>query len=285
MKIQRVGVVGCGLMGSGIVQVCAQSSYDVLVAENSPELLQKGLTTVNASLEKAVKKGSLKPAEKELVLAHVKGTTEIRDFQACDLVIEAVVENLDLKQSIFTKLDGVCPPDTILATNTSSLSVEEIMSVTKRPEKCLGLHFFNPVPSMKLMEVVKTTATSDSTMETGKEFGKSLGKTAVGVMDSPGFIVNRLMTPQILNAIRLVESGTAAKEDIDTAMNLGLNHPIGPLALADLIGLDTLLSIADSIYRKTGDKQYAAPDTLKKLVAEGNLGRKTGHGFYIYSKS
>ncbi len=282
MKIQQVGVIGCGLMGSGIAQVCAQSGYNVLVSENSPELLHKGLAAITASLEKAVKKDNIKQPGKEASLARIKGTTNIEDFHNCDLVIEAVVENLELKKDIFSKLDRICPPNTILATNTSSLSVEEITSVTKRPDKILGLHFFNPVPAMKLMEIIKTPVTSESTIETGKEFGQSLGKTVVVVKDSPGFIVNRLMTPQILNAIRMLESGIADREDIDMAMKLGLNHPVGPLALADLIGLDTLLNIADSIYRKLGEAQYEAPELLKKMIADGYLGRKTGRGFYIY---
>ena len=283
MKIQNVGVVGCGQMGGGIAQVCAQSGYTVLVSENSKELLQKGLAAITASLEKSVKKGIMPLEEKNLVLRRITGTTNAGDFYNCDLIIEAAIEDLELKKNIFSQLDSVCPSHTLLATNTSSLSVAEIAAATHRPDKVLGLHFFNPVPVLRLLEVIKTTGTSGTTLEAGIGFGKSLNKTIVVVADTPGFIVNRLMTPQILNAIRLVEAGTATSEDIDTAMTLGLNHPVGPLALADLIGLDTLLTIADSIFKKTGDSQYAAPDMLKKMVHAGNLGRKTGRGFYEYT--
>ena len=282
MKIQKVGIVGCGQMGGGIAQVCAQAGYTILVSESTRELLQKGLAGIAASLERSVKKQNITSQEKDAVLARITGTTDAADFHECDLVIEAVSEVLDLKKRLFTQLDRICPAHALLATNTSSLSVADIASATGRPDKVLGLHFFNPVPSLKLMEIVTAPTTSQATMQAGKGFAKTLGKTAVIVQDSPGFIVNRLMAPQILNAIRLVESGVAAKEDIDTAMMLGLNHPIGPLALADLIGLDTLLTIADSIYDKLGDSQYAAPETLKKLVAAGHLGRKTGSGFYEY---
>jgi 3-hydroxybutyryl-CoA dehydrogenase len=282
MIIQKVGVVGCGQMGGGITQISAQSGYQVLVSENNQALLQKGLANIAASLERSVSKQLITRPEKETILSRITGTTNTDDFRDCDLVIEAVVEELGTKKAIFSRLDRVCPPHTVLATNTSSLAVNEIAEATKRPDKVLGLHFFNPVPVLKLMEIISTTATSEGTLEAGKEFGKSLGKTIVIVQDTPGFIVNRLMTPQILNAIRLFESGTATKEDIDTAMNLGLNHPVGPFALADLIGLDTLLTIANSIYQKTRDEQYAAPDSLKKLVAAGHLGRKTGRGFYEY---
>jgi 3-hydroxybutyryl-CoA dehydrogenase len=282
MKIQKVGVVGCGQMGGGITQVCAQSGYAVLVSENNNDLLQKGLSNITASLERSVTKQFISRLEKETILTRITGTTNTDDFKDCDLIIEAVVEKLETKKSIFSRLDKVCPPHTVLATNTSSLPVSEIAAATKRPDKVLGLHFFNPVPVLKLMEIIKTATTCEDTIDTGKEFGKSLGKTVVIVQDTPGFIVNRLMTPQILNAIRIYESSIATKEDIDTAMNLGLNHPVGPFALADLIGLDTLLTIADSIYQKLGDKQYAAPELLRKLVSAGHLGRKTGRGFYEY---
>jgi 3-hydroxybutyryl-CoA dehydrogenase len=283
MNIRKVGVIGCGLMGSGIVQVCAQAGYSVLAAENNQDLLQKGLSAIKASLEKSVKKSVITQQEKELVLSRITGTTKIEDFHDRDLVIEAIVENLELKKKVFSKLDNVCPVHTILATNTSSLSVEEIAVATKRLDKVLGLHFFNPVPVLKLLEIIRTAATSEATVEAGRIFGKSLGKTAVSVKDTPGFIVNRLMTPQILNAVRMLESGIASKEDIDTAMNLGLNHPIGPLALADLIGLDTLMAIADSIYFKLKDIQYKSPESLIKLVHDGHLGRKTKQGFYNYT--
>jgi 3-hydroxybutyryl-CoA dehydrogenase len=282
MKIRKVGIIGCGQMGSGIAQVCARSGYTVLVSENGRELLKKGLANIATSLDREVRKHNISLQEKNTILARISGTTNNDEFRDCELTIEAVVEKLDLKKDIFLQLDNICSSEAILATNTSSFQVSEITEITKHPDRIVGLHFFNPVPVMKLIEMVKTPATSEITLKTAKQFGESLGKTVVVVHDSPGFIVNRLMTSQILNAILLLESGTATREDIDTAMSLGLNHPIGPLALADLIGLDTLFTIAENIYRKSGDERYAAPAMLKKLIAEGHLGRKTGHGFYHY---
>jgi 3-hydroxybutyryl-CoA dehydrogenase len=282
-EISKVGVIGCGQMGSGIAQVCAQSGYSVLVSEISEPLLNKGLAAVGASLDGAVKRGKLAASEKSRVLSRVRGTTDSRDFSDRDLVIEAAVEDLEVKKKVFASLDRICPAHAILATNTSCLSVTEMARATGRPDRVLGLHFFNPVPAMKLLEIVRTGATSEATLEVGKRFGGSLGKTIVVAADTPGFIVNRLMIPQILVAIEMAESGAVAnKEDIDTGMTLGLNHPLGPLALADLIGLDTLLSIANGIYDRLKDERYAAPPLLKKMVAEGNLGRKAGKGFYDY---
>ena len=282
MEIRKVGVVGCGQMGGGIAQVCAQSGYAVLVSEANDELLQKGLAAIKSSLDRGVQKEKITQQDRDAALSRIRGTINVREFGDCDLVIEAALENLELKKKIFGEMDKVCPGHTILATNTSCLSVIDIAAATKRPDKVMGMHFFNPAPTMKLLEIVRTTATSEETFETGRQFGRSLGKTVVIAQDSPGFIVNRLMTPQILNAIRMVEAGIATKEDIDTGMTLGLNYPMGPLALADLIGLDTLLSIANGIYDKLGDNQYAAPKLLKDMVANGRLGRKTGMGFYEY---
>jgi len=283
MEIKKVGVVGCGLMGRGIVQVCAQAGFPVVVSEVNDELLQKGLSAIEASLDRSVQKGKLTQQEKDATLSRIRGTTDIGEFGDCDLIIEAAAENLDLKKQIFRELDGICPAHTILATNTSSLPVSDIAASTKRPAKVLGMHFFNPVPVMKLLEMVRTEATSEETFSAAKYFGQSLDKTIVVAKDSPGFIVNRLLAPQILNAIQMLESGIATKEDIDTGMTLGLNYPMGPLTLADFIGLDTLLSIADSIYDKLRDAQYAAPALLKDMVANGHLGRKTGKGFYDYT--
>jgi len=276
-------VVGCGLMGRGIVQVCAQAGFPVVVSEVNDELLQKGLSAIEASLDRSVQKGKLTQQEKDATLSRIRGTTDIGEFSDCDLMIEAAAENLDLKKQIFRELDGICPAHTILTTNTSSLPVTDIAASTKRPAKVLGMHFFNPVPVMKLLEMVRTEATSEETFSAAKYFGQSLDKTIVVAKDSPGFIVNRLLAPQILNAIQMLESGIATKEDIDTGMTLGLNYPMGPLTLADFIGLDTLLSIADSIYDKLRDAQYAAPALLKNMVANGHLGRKTGKGFYDYT--
>ena len=282
MEIKKVGVVGCGLMGSGIVQVCAQSGYQVVVSEINDELLNKGLASINSFLTKGVEKGRITEQDKESTLARIKGTTNTKDFGDCDLVIEAATENMDLKKKIFADLDKVCPKQTILATNTSCLSVIDVAVVTSRPEKVLGLHFMNPVPLIRLLEIVKTVAISDETLEAGKEFGKSLGKTIVIAKDTPGFIVNDLMIPYLLHAIRMLDAGVATKEDIDTAINLGLGHPMGPLTLSDLIGLDTVLFVASAMYEEFKEPQYTPPPLLKKMVAAGWLGRKTGKGFYEY---
>jgi 3-hydroxybutyryl-CoA dehydrogenase len=282
MEISKVGVVGCGQMGSGITQVCAQAGYPVIVSEINDELLKKGLAAIDASLTRSVQKEKITPPDREATLDRIKGTTDTGEFADCDLIIEAAVEDIDLKKKIFREIDKICPEHTILATNTSCLSIIGMAVVTKQPDKVLGMHFFNPVPVMKLLEIVRTIATSEETLDVGKSFGQSLGKTIIIAQDSPGFIVNRLMAPQILNAIRMLESGIATKEDIDTGMTLGLNYPMGPLALADLIGLDTLLFIVNSIYDELKDAQYAAPAMLKELVSAGWLGRKTGKGFYEY---
>ena len=282
MEIKKVGVVGCGLMGSGIIQVCAQSGYQVVASEINDELLNKGLASINSFLTKGVEKGRITEQDKESTLARIKGTTNTKDFGDCDLVIEAATENMDLKKKIFADLDKVCPKHTILASNTSCLSVIDVAVVTSRPEKVLGLHFMNPVPLIRLLEIVKTVAISDETLEAGKEFGKSLGKTIVVAKDTPGFIVNDLMIPYLLHAIRMLDAGVATKEDIDTAINLGLGHPMGPLTLSDLIGLDTVLFVASAMYEEFKEPQYTPPPLLKKMVAAGWVGRKTGKGFYEY---
>ena len=282
MEIKKVGVVGCGQMGGGIALVCAQSGYPVVVSEINDELLNKGLSTINSFLSKSVEKEKITQQDKDSTLARIKGTTDTRDFGDCDLVVEAAVENMELKKKIFAELDKVCPKHAILATNTSCLSIIDVAMVTSRPDKVLGLHFMNPVPIMKLLEVVRTIATSDETLETGKTFGKSLGKTIVTAKDTPGFIANYLEMPYLLNSMRMMDAGVATKEDIDTTMNLGFNHPMGPLTLCDLIGLDTVLFVVDAIYEETKDPQYAAPPILRKMVTAGWLGRKTGKGFYDY---
>jgi len=282
MGIKKVGVVGCGTMGGGIVQVCAQSGYEVIVSEVNDALLNKGLASIDSILTRNVEKERLTKAEKEAILGRIKGTTSTGDFSDRDLVIEAAVENLDLKKKIFAELDKICPPHAILATNTSCLSIIDMATQTSRPGKVIGLHFFNPVPIMKLLEIVKTIATSDETLEAGKELGQKLDKTIVVAKDSPGFIVNRLLAPYLFNAVRMLEYGVASREDIDTGITLGLNHPIGPLSLLDLIGLDTMLFIGDAIYEEFKDPQYAAPTLLRKMVTVGWLGRKTKKGFYEY---
>jgi len=284
VEIKRVGVVGCGAMGSGITQVCAQSGYQVVASEINDELLNKGLTSISNFLAKSVEKGKLSQQDKDSILARIKGTTNTKDFSDCDLIIEAAVENMELKKKILAELDKICPKHAILATNTSCLSIIDMAMVTGRADKVLGLHFFNPVPLMQLLEIVKTITTSDETLETAKGFGKSLGKTIVIAQDVPGFIVNRLMTPFLLDAIRMLEAGVASREDIDTAINLGLNHPMGPLALSDLVGLDVVLFIVNAIYEEFKDPRFAAPPLLRKMVTAGWLGRKTGKGFYEYNK-
>lgn len=284
MAINKVGVVGCGTMGAGIAQVCAQSGYQVVVSEINDELLKKGLATISSSLARSVEKGKISSENQDAILARIGGTTDIGDFHDCDLVIEAVVEKMDLKKSVFTKLDRVCAKHTILSTNTSVLAVIDIATATARRDKVLGLHFFNPVPVMKLLEIVPTIATSDETIEISKKFGESLGKVCVVARDTPGFIVNRLGTPFMLNAVRMLESGVASKEDIDNAVVMGLNHPMGPLKLLDLIGIDVIYFGAAAIYEETKDPQYAPPVLMKRMVEAGWLGRKTGKGFYEYNK-
>jgi 3-hydroxybutyryl-CoA dehydrogenase len=283
MEIKKVGVIGCGQMGGGIARVCAQAGYPVSISEVDKKLLEKGLDAVKTSLERDVRKEKISRQDADALINRITGTTRIEDLTGCDLIIEAVVENLDLKKKIFADLDKLCPPPTVLATNTSSLSVSEIASVAGRKDKILGMHFFNPVPVMMLLEIVKTSATSDDTLDTCKTFGRSLGKTVITAPDTAGFIVNRLMVPQILNAVHLYASGAATAEDIDNGMRLGLNHPLGPLALADLIGLDTVLAMAESMEKSFNEQQYVPPPLLKKMVAEGRLGRKTGQGFYKYN--
>jgi 3-hydroxybutyryl-CoA dehydrogenase len=284
MDIKKVGVVGCGQMGAGITQVCAQAGYQVIASEINRELLDKGLKSIDSRLGRDVEKGRLSSQDKDGILDRIKGTTDTNDFADCDLVIEAAIENMELKKKIFAELDKICPKHAILATNTSCLSIIDVAMVTGRPDKILGLHFFNPVPVMKLIEIVRTIATSEETLETGRAFGNSLGKTIVIAKDTPGFIVNCLLIPYLLNAVRMLDAGVATREDIDTGIALGLNHPMGPLALSDLIGNDTILFIADAMYNEFREPQYAAPSILRKMVTAGRLGRKTGKGFYEYDK-
>lgn len=284
MTIKTVGVVGCGLMGSGIVEVLAKNGYNVIVREVNDDFLQKGLARIQASTQKAVDRNKLTPENRELALGRVKGTTKLEDFAECEYVIEAAIENLALKKDIFERLDAITGPDVILASNTSSLSVAEMASKTKKPERVLGMHFFNPVPVMPLLEMVRSFMTSDATYETSRALGESLGKQIIVAKDYPGFIVNALLVPYQLDAIRFYENGMATKEDIDKGVRLGLNHPMGPLELCDFVGIDTVLFIADEVYNETKDPRYAAPPLLRRMVAAGYHGRKTGKGFYDYSK-
>jgi 3-hydroxybutyryl-CoA dehydrogenase len=284
MEIKKVGVVGCGLMGSGIVEVCAKAGYEVVVSEINDEFLQKGVDRLSKSLSRAVSKGKATQEEMDAALARVRGTTDTADFASCDLVIEAAIESMDLKKRIFAELDGILRPEAIIGSNTSSLCVVEMASATKRGDKVLGIHFFNPVPVMPLLELVRTILTSDRTLAIAQEFGQSVGKTTVVAKDTPGFIVNRLLIPYLLDAVRIYEDGLATREDIDTAIKLGLNHPMGPLILLDLVGLDTTLFIADAMFEEFKDPRYAAPPLLRRMVLAGHLGRKSGKGFYDYSR-
>ena len=282
MEIRKVGVVGCGAMGAGIAQLCAQSGYQVVVSEINEELLKKGLASIEKVLARIVEKGKISQQDKDTTLARIKGTTNTKDFSDCDLMIEAAIENLDLKKKIFAELDGICPKHAILATNTSCLSIIDMAVATKRPEKILGLHFFNPAPVMKLLEIVKTIATSDETIEASKKFGQALGKTTVIAQDVPGFIVNRLWIPFLLHSIRLYEDGVASREDIDNAIVTGLNYPMGPLTLSDMVGVDVVKFVSDALYEQLKDPRYITPTLVDKMVAAGWLGRKAGKGFYEY---
>jgi 3-hydroxybutyryl-CoA dehydrogenase len=281
MKVEKIGVVGCGIMGSGITQVCAQAEYQVVVSEISDELLKKGLKSIDSFLGRSVSKGKLSSQDKEIILSRIKGTTTIKDFSGCDLMIEAAPEVLEMKKYIFRQLDQVCPEYAILASNTSVLSVTDLAAVTKRPDKVLGMHFANPAPLMRSLEMVRTIATSDETLAIAKAVGQRLGKTVIVVKDQAGFVANRILTPFLLNAIRMVEAGFS-KEDIDALVTEGLGHPMGPLTLLDLIGIDTVFRGASAIYEELKDPQYNPPTLMHKMVTMGWHGRKTGKGFYEY---
>ncbi len=284
MEIKKVGVVGCGIMGGGIAQVCAEAGYQTVTREINDELLQKGLGAIKSNWSKSVAKGRMTKEQEAAALGRLKGTTRMEDFEGCDLVIEAVIERMELKKEVFSQLDRICPPHAILASNTSCLSIIEMAAVTRRPAQVMGIHFFNPVPAMKLVELVQTIITSQETVAVARKFAESLGKQPILAKDSPGFIVNLLLVPFLLDAIRAYQNGLASREDIDTGVKLGLNHPMGPLALTDLVGLDTTLFIADAMYAETKDPKYAAPTLLRKMVAAGWMGRKSGRGFYDYQK-
>jgi len=282
MELNTIGVVGCGLMGSGIAEVCARAGYRVVVREINEAFLQNGLGRIQQSLGKAVARGKLSQEQADQAMERIQGTVYLADLGGCDLVVEAAIENMDLKKEIFAELDKLLAPHAILASNTSSLCITEMASVTQRGDKVLGIHFFNPVPVMPLIEFVRTILTSDETMAITRAFGASLGKTMVTAKDTPGFIVNRLIIPYLLQVVQIYEDGLATKEDIDAAIKLGMAHPMGPLTLLDFIGLDTTLFIADAMYDEFKDPRYAAPPLLRRMVLAGQLGRKSGKGFYDY---
>jgi 3-hydroxybutyryl-CoA dehydrogenase len=283
MEIRTVGVVGCGLMGSGIAEVCARSGYETIVREVDEGLLTRGLGRIEQSMATAVARGRLGEAERGAALERLRGVTDLEALAECDLVIEAVSELLDAKQAVFKVLDAACPPGTILASNTSSIPIIDLASVTKRPDRVLGMHFMNPVPVMRLIELVRAITTSDETLADAKAFGESLGKRVIVAKDRAGFIVNMLLVPYLLEAIRMYEAGFASREDIDLGMMLGTNHPMGPLTLLDYVGLDTTYYIANILHDELHQPQYAAPPLLKQMVTAGFLGRKSGRGFYDYA--
>ncbi|MCM3722600.1 MULTISPECIES: 3-hydroxybutyryl-CoA dehydrogenase [Solibacillus] len=282
MAIQKVMVIGAGQMGSGIAQVCAQAGYDVILNDMKEEFFERGLNTITKNLARDVEKGRKTEEEKTAVLARITKSLTIEDAKNADIIIEAAVENMDIKQSIFKQLDEIAPKHAILATNTSSLPITEIAAVTKRPEQVIGMHFMNPVPVMKLVEIIRGLATSDEVYEKVADMTKQLGKTGVEVNDFPGFISNRILLPMINEAIYALYEGVATKEAIDDVMKMGMNHPMGPLTLADFIGLDTCLSIMEILHEGLGDSKYRPCPLLRKYVAAGWLGKKSGRGFYIY---
>jgi 3-hydroxybutyryl-CoA dehydrogenase len=283
MAIQRVGVVGCGLMGSGIAQVSAQSGFMTVVREVSVDLVEKGIKSIEKNLARLVEKGMITEAAKSEIRGRLKGTTSLEDLKDCDLIVEAIIEQLPAKRELFSLLDAICPASTIFASNTSSLTITEIAASTKRPQRFVGLHFFNPVPVMKLVEVVKTIATDPAVYEEMVAFGAKLGKTPVRANDSGGFIVNRLLVPYLLDAIRALEEGVGSVVDIDNSMKLGCGYPMGPFTLLDFVGLDTTLYISQIMFDEFKEKRFAAPPLLKRMVLAGWLGKKSGRGFYDYA--
>jgi 3-hydroxybutyryl-CoA dehydrogenase len=283
MAIEKIGVVGCGLMGSGIAQTAAQAGFHVTVREVSTELIDKGFANIDKSLTRLVQRGTLTGAQRDAARNRLRGTTKVDDLAGCDFIIEAITEQLAAKEELFRALDAVCPPQTIYASNTSSLSITEMAVTTRRPERFVGLHFFNPVPIMKLAEVIRTIATDPKVYDEVAAFAVRLGKTAVRTSDRTGFVVNRLLVPYLLDAVRALEEGVASIPDIDQAMKLGCGHPMGPLTLLDFVGLDTTYYIANIMFDEFKERRFAPPPLLKRLVMAGWNGRKSGRGFYEYS--
>ena len=283
MTIKLVGIVGAGTMGNGIAQACAVAGIDALMLDVNPAALEKGVAAISGSLDRLVKKDKITAEVKAAAMARVKTTSTLADLAACDYVIEAATENEALKVKILEDLDAALKPETIIATNTSSISITQLAAATKRPDRFVGMHFFNPVPMMALVELIRGLATSDTTIATAQELAKALGKTPITVKNSPGFVVNRILCPMINEAIFCLQEGLATAEDIDAGMKLGTNQPIGPLALADMIGLDIMIAVMNVFYEGFNDPKYRPAPLLKEMVAAGYLGRKTGRGFYTYA--
>jgi 3-hydroxybutyryl-CoA dehydrogenase len=283
MPIAKVGVVGCGLMGAGIAQTAAQFGFPVVVREVTPELVEKGLKGIEKNLDRLVEKGVMTAADRGATRGRLRGTTSLEDFRDADLIVEAIIEQLPAKRELYTALDKICPPATIFASNTSSLSITEMAVTTARPHRFVGLHFFNPVPVMKLVEVIRTIATEPAAYEEVYAFAQKLGKTAVRTTDRTGFIVNRLLVPYMLDCIRVLEEGVASVEDIDNSMKLGCGYPMGPFTLLDFVGLDTTYYIANVMFDEFKEKRFAPPALLKRMVLSGWNGRKAGKGFYDYA--
>ena len=282
MEIQRIGVIGVGLMGAGVAEVCARAGYDVLVREINDEFLAKGLERIEASMQSAVNRGKLTAADHDAARSRVRGTTRLEDFADRDLVIEAAIEDLQLKKELFAQLDQLCPPQAILTSNTSSIPIIQLATATKRSDRVLGMHFFNPVPTMQLVELVRTLTTSDETLEAVRAVGERLGKRMIVSKDRAGFIVNYLLVPYMLDAVRMLEQGFASKEDIDVGMMLGASYPMGPFTLLDFVGLDTAVHVADVLFEEFKESRFAVPTLLRQMVAAGWLGRKSRRGFYHY---
>jgi 3-hydroxybutyryl-CoA dehydrogenase len=286
MEIKKVGVLGCGLMGSGIAQVAASAGFETVVREVSDDLIKKGFSGIEKSLAKFAEKGTITTEQQQEIRGRLSGTTSFDELSDCDIIIEAIIENLEEKRKTYKQLDGLCKPETIFASNTSSISITEMMTTTspERQKRFIGLHFFNPVPLMKLVEVVRTILTDEAIYEQGVEFARRLGKVPVRAGDKSGFIVNRLLVPYMLDAIRALEEGVGSIEDIDTSMKLGLGYPMGPFTLGDFVGLDTTYYIAEIMFNEFREKRFAPPPLLKRMVLAGLYGRKSGRGFYDYTK-